>query len=47
MCIWDSNCIWDIVLLQDSGSYNDIYRKEMINDYEIIYAFGFVRVFGV
>lgn len=27
MCIWDSNCIWYIMQLQDSESFKDIYRE--------------------
>ena len=27
MCIWDSKSVWDIILLQDTIGFQDIYRK--------------------
>ena len=27
MCVWDSKCVWDIIWLQDSLGFWDIYRK--------------------
>ena len=27
MGIWDSKCVWDIIQLQDTIGFQDIYRK--------------------
>ena len=28
MRIWDKKCVWDIIWLQDSKDFQDIYKKK-------------------